>query len=213
MLIDDIKWLGHGGFMIQASKLLVLNPWRVVRSAFHADIILLTHEHYDHCSTADIEKLRGPHTKVIGNEAVAAKITNTTIIRPWQSMSFERMSIKAIPAYAPDGITHKLEDGGLGFVISVNFYDIYYAGDTKIIPEMERIRPDVALLPIDNRDTMGVDEAVEAVALLSPRWVMPFNWGSVGEGATRLDAQEFKSKVGGQAEVILPNNSTETSST
>jgi L-ascorbate metabolism protein UlaG (beta-lactamase superfamily) len=203
-MIDNIRWLGHGSFMIQGPPFIFIDPWRVVRSAFHADIILISHEHYDHCSTADIEKLRGPNTQIIGNEAVSKKIENTTIIRPWQSMSFDRISIKAIPAYAPDGINHKKSEGGLGFVISLNYFDIYYAGDTKLIPEMERISPDIVILPIDNHDTCSIDEAVKVVELLSPRWVIPSNWGGIGEGASAIDANEFKARIGGRAQVIIP---------
>ena len=204
-MIDNIKWLGHGSFFIQGPPYIYLDPWRVVRTTFDADIILVSHDHYDHCSIADIEKLRGKETVIIGNEQVAEKIESTTIIRPWQSMTFDRISIKAIPAYAPDGVQHQEINGGLGFIISMNYYDIYYAGDTKLIPEMERISPDIVILPIDNRDTLSVKEAVEVVELLSPRWVIPSNWGSIGEGASIVDANEFKKQVGGRATVIIPS--------
>lgn len=204
-MIDNIKWLGHGSFSIQGPPYIYIDPWRVVRSTFQADIILVSHDHYDHCSIADIEKLRGTNTQIIGNEQVADKIDGTTIIRPWQSMTFDRISIKAIPAYAPNGIQHKEIDGGLGFVISMNYYDIYYAGDTKLIPEMERISPDIVILPIDNHDTLNIREAVEVVELLAPRWVIPSNWGSIGEGASIVDANEFKKQVGGRATVIIPS--------
>lgn len=205
-MIDNIKWLGHGSFVIHGPPFIFINPWRVVRTAFHADLILITHEHYDHCSVADIEKLRGPDTIIIGNEKVASMVDGVKIIRPWQSMSFERISIKAIPAYAPDGIQHLKEDGGLGFVISLNFYDIYYAGDTKLIPEMQRISPDIAILPIDDNDTLNIDEAIRVVETLSPRWVIPSNWGTIGEGASAVDAQEFKKRVGGRTQVIIPSS-------
>ena len=204
-MIDNIKWLGHGSFFIQGPPYIYLDPWRVVRTTFDADIILVSHDHYDHCSIADIEKLRGKETVIIGNEQVAEKIESTTIIRPWQSMTFDRINIKAIPAYAPDGVQHQEINGGLGFIISMNYYDIYYAGDTKLIPEMERISPDIVILPIDNRDTLSVKEAVEVVELLSPRWVIPSNWGSIGEGASIVDANEFKKQVGGRATVIIPS--------
>ena len=204
-MIDNIKWLGHGSFFIQGPPYIYLDPWRVVRTTFDANIILVSHDHYDHCSIADIEKLRGKETVIIGNERVAEKIESTTIIRPWQSMTFDRISIKAIPAYAPDGVQHQEIHGGLGFIISMNYFDIYYAGDTKLIPEMERISPDIVILPIDNRDTLSVQEAVEVVELLSPRWVIPSNWGSIGEGASIVDANEFKKQVGGRATVIIPS--------
>lgn len=203
-MIENIKWLGHGGFSIQGPPYIFIDPWRVVRSAFHADIMLISHEHYDHCSTADIEKLRGSDTVILGNDHVAQKIEGTTIIRPWQSMTFDRISIKAIPAYAPDGDQHKQDNGGLGFIISMNYYDIYYAGDTKLIPEMTNVSPDIVILPVDNNDTLSVQEAVKVVELLSPRWVIPCNWGSIGGGATITDANEFKKQVGGRSTVIIP---------
>jgi len=204
-MIDQIQWLGHGGFLIQAPPIIYINPWRVVRSVFHADIILISHDHYDHCSAADVAKLHGNDTVIIGNKRVAQQISDTTILRPWQSLSFERTSIKAVPAYSPDHMQHPKEDGGLGFIISHNYYDIYYAGDTKMIPEMSLIHPDIAILPIDDDGTLNIEEAVEVVKLLRPKWVYPSNWGTPGEGVTLVDAQMFKQQVGDYAEVILPS--------
>jgi L-ascorbate metabolism protein UlaG (beta-lactamase superfamily) len=208
-MIENIKWLGHGSFMIQGPPFIFIDPWRVVRAAFHADIILISHDHYDHCSTADVEKLRGPDTRIISNEHVAKQIPKTTILRPWQSISFDRVNIKAIPAYSPNGSQHRKSDGGLGFVISMNYYDIYYAGDTKIIPEMARIKPDIAILPIDNKDTMSVKEAAEAIEILKPRWVIPCNWSEQSEGASLVDVNEFKALLRGKAEVIIPKENDE----
>ena len=90
----------------------------------------------------------------------------------------------------------------------MNLYDIYYAGDTRLIPEMEKIHPDIAILPIDGDGTLTVEEAVEVVQILKPRWVIPSNWGVTGEGATRLDALNFAKQVGGLAKVILPPSET-----
>lgn len=204
MVIDNIHWLGHGSFRIDAEYCIYIDPWRVVRTDKHADIILISHEHYDHCSVADIQKLRNADSVIIGNDLVAEQVPGTQIIRAWQSMTIGRVSIKAIPAYAPNGLQHPLSAGGLGFVISADYYDIYYAGDTRRIPEMHRIRPDIAILPIDGRDTMTVDEAVAATEVLAPRWVIPCNWGTRGEGATRVDAHDFKSKVDGRTQVVVP---------
>lgn len=206
-MIENIKWLGHGSFMIQGPPFIFIDPWRVVRTAFHADIILISHDHYDHCSTADVKKLRGPDTHIISNKHVAKQVPSTTILRPWQSISIDRVSIKAIPAYSPDGTQHPKSDDGLGFVISMNYYDIYYAGDTKIIPEMARIKPDIAILPIDNKDTMSVKEAVKAIDILKPRWVIPCNWTEQSEGTSLVDVNEFKSLIKDKAEVIIPKKS------
>ncbi len=203
-MIDRIQWLGHGSFIIQGPPLIYINPWRVVRSVFHADVILVSHDHYEHCSLADIEKLRGESTLVIGNKNVASQIEGCKVLRPWQSITVDLASIKSVPAYSTKKLLHPIEDGGLGFVISLNFFDIYYAGDTEDIPDMERIKPDIAILPIDGNGTLNVTDAVEVVKKMRPRWVIPSNWGAVGDSATYLDAQAFKEAVGGRAEVIIP---------
>ena len=85
-------------------------------------------------------------------------------------------------------------------IISVNYYDIYYAGDTQIIPEMATIHPDIAILPIDGNGTLTVHDAVEVVKEMRPRWVIPCNWGA----GNLADARLFKKEIGGRAEVILP---------
>ncbi len=204
-MIDRIQWLGHGSFIIQGPPLIYINPWRVARSVFLADVILISHHHYDHCSEADIDKLRGPHTQIIGNTLVAQAIEDCTVIRPWQSVTIDRACIKALPAYSPSDWRHPLEDGGLGFVISINLHDIYYAGDTQIIPEMSDLHPDIAILPIDGNGTMNVAEAADLVRQMRPRWSIPSNWGPSPEGATRLDALAFKQQTEAISEtVILP---------
>lgn len=203
-MIDNIRWLGHGSFLIQGPPIIFIDPWRVVRTAFHADIILISHDHYDHFSIADIEKLKGPDTVIVSNERIAKQVEKTRILRPWQSISFDRMSIKAVPAYSPEGNQHPQADGGLGFIISMNYYDIYYAGDTKVIPEMEHIKPDIAILPIDNNDTLSIKEAVEAIEILKPRWFIPSNWAEQGEGVTSVEVNELKKRLGDKVEVIIP---------
>jgi L-ascorbate metabolism protein UlaG (beta-lactamase superfamily) len=202
-MIERIQWLGHGSFILQGPPLIYINPWRVPRSVFHADVILVGHDHYDHCSLADINKLRGPNTRIIGNEGAAREIEDCIVLRPWQSLTMDRACIKAVPAYSPTHWKHPQQDGGLGFIISVNFFDIYYAGDTQAIPEMERIRPDIAILPIDGNGTLTFNEAARVVKQMRPRWVIPSNWGSDSEGASPLDAEAFQQRVEEYSEVVI----------
>src|SRR5438046_2120380 len=172
-MIERIEWLGHASFRIQGMPLIYIDPWRVARNEFHADVILVTHDHYDHCSPADVEKLRRPDTVVVTNHMAASVLGGFTVLRPWQALNVGRASIKVVPAYNSH---HPKEFECLGFVISLDHYDIYYAGDTDLIPEMSMIHPDIAILPIGGMQTMGVDEAVEAVQRLRPRWVIPSHW-------------------------------------
>jgi L-ascorbate metabolism protein UlaG (beta-lactamase superfamily) len=203
-MIENIKWLGHGSFLIEGPPFIYIDPWRVVRSAFLADIILISHDHYDHCSLVDVEKLRSEDTRIVTNQTIASQIPDAHILRPWQTISMDRVAIKAIPAYSPKSSLHPSQAGGLGFVVSLRMYDIYYAGDTGMIPEMNLIHPDIALLPIDNNGTMSVEEAAQAVEIMKPRWVIPYNWGSSSSAATLADALEFKRLVNNITQVILP---------
>ncbi|MBI1280234.1 MAG: hypothetical protein GC179_19060 [Anaerolineaceae bacterium] len=200
-MIEQIQWLGYGSFFIQGPPLIYINPSRVTRNTFLADVILVGHHHDEHFSLADINKLRGAQTRVITNETIAKEIEGSSVIRPWQSVMIDRAGIKAMPAYSKNGWQHPQSDGGLGFIISINYYDIYYAGDTEIIPEMSTIHPDIAILPIDGNGTLNVHDAVEVVKQMRPRWVIPCNWGT----GNQADARLFKNEVGGRAEVILPS--------
>ncbi|MDX2075591.1 MAG: MBL fold metallo-hydrolase [bacterium] len=203
-MIENIQWLGHGSFVIQSDPLIYINPWRITRKVFHPDVILIGHEHHQHFSVPDIEKLRGEETKIIGNPSIIDQLPEALLLRQWNSMSIGKASIKAVPAYSPNSPQHPQEAGGLGFIISLNFYDIYYAGDTQKIPEMSRIQPDIAILPIDGNGTLTVEEAAEVVHAMRPRWVFPSNWGYPADGATLMDAQRFKRLVGDSAIVIIP---------
>ena len=202
-MIERIQWQGHGSFAILGKPFIQIAPWRVVKRDKPPDVILIGHDHYDHCSPADVAKIRGENTVVIGNESVARVIEDTTVLREWHSLRVDRASIKAMPAYSPDDARHPPEAGGLGFVISLDYFDIYYVGDSQIVPGMEQLRPDILLLPIDGYGRLTVDEALRLVEILQPRWAIPYNWGGAGEEATQLDAQSFMSRVRGPSEVLL----------
>ena len=202
-MIDRIQWLGHGSFAIEGSPFIQIAPWRVVKRDSPPDVILIGHDHYDHCSPADIAKIRGEKTVVIGNEGVAKIIQGTTVLRAWHSISVNRASVKAVPAYSPNDPRHPAAAGGLGFVISLDYFDIYYVGDSQIVPDMERVQPDIVLLPIDGYGRLTVDEALRLVDMLKPRWAIPYNWGGASEEATQLDAQRFQSRVRGATEALL----------
>ncbi len=202
-MIEQIRWLGHGSILIEGSPILYMNPWRIVRSAFHADAIVVTSVSYDLCSSADIEKLRGPATRVIGSEQVAAQVEDVTILRAWQSVSIDRASIKAVPIIHTK--SNEPRAGSFGYIVSLNYYDIYYTGHTGIMPQMQYMHPDIAIVPIDQRGDYQLDDAIALVDTLRPRWVIPCNWGTTDHGASLVEAQEFRRQVAAFTEVVMPN--------
>ncbi len=202
-MIEKIIWQGHSSFLIGADPRIQIAPWRVIQDDSAPDIILVGHDHYDHCSLADIEKIRGDNTLIIGNEAVARVVAGANVIRDWQSINLGKASVKGVPAYSVSDPRHPREDKGLGFLISLDYYDIYYVGDSNIVPEMSMLQPDILLLPIDGYGRMSVEEGLRLVTMLKPRWTIPYNWGRAGEEATALDAQSFKVRAAQHSEVLL----------
>ncbi len=198
-MLDKIHWLGHGSFLIDGPPAIYINPWRLGQRNEAADLILISHPHYVHFSPADITKISGPGTRVIGSAAVGREIEEIEILRPWQTICIDRVSIRGIPAYAGGSIDTTPRPDGLGFMISMNYFDIYYAGDTQYIPEMGKLHPDIAILPVDGRGTMTATDAAQAVAIMKPRYAIPFNWNAT----TRGEAAAFQREVGDSVEVVV----------
>jgi len=198
-MLEQIQWLGHGSFVIEGSPTIYINPWRLGQRNEAADIILISHAHYVHFSPADIAKISHPSTHIIGPAAVAREIDGIEVLRPWQTICIGRLSIRGIPAFTGASIDTTPRPDGLGFMISLNYFDIYYAGDTQYIPEMSRLHPDIAILPVDGQGTMTAQDAAQAVALMKPRYAIPFNWNT----STRGEAAAFQRAAASMAEVVV----------
>jgi L-ascorbate metabolism protein UlaG (beta-lactamase superfamily) len=199
-MIDQIQWLGHASFRIQGPPLIYINPWRITRNAFHADVILISNDQFDHCSPADVEKLRGPDTVVIANEYAAASLgEGVTVLRAWQCKTIGDACITAVPAYTFTD-HYPVSKGGLGFVISIGFYDIYYAGPTDWLPELERLRADIAILPVAaGPGTLDLDRMRALVDVMRPEWIVPSHWGTFA--GTYLDVQACERALAGDTKV------------
>ncbi len=198
----EIKWLGHSGFLIKNSSTIYIDPYNVKDGLEKADFILITHNHYDHCSVADMLKLIKEGTKIILTPDCQSKITRfetpiqMEIIEPGHELSFGEMKILAIPAYNIDKTFHPKDEQGVGYVIKFNGTIIYHAGDTDFIPEMQKLtgyqqpgKEFIALLPVGGRFTMTFEEAFEAAKMIKPSLAIPMHYGSVI--GTEEDAKEF----------------------
>jgi len=197
VMIDSLEWFGHASFRLSGTPLIYIDPWRIPRDSTPADVILITHDHYDHCSPADIEKIRTPKTVIVASPRAATLITGATVLRPWQSINVDRACITAVPAYNSH---HPASFEGVGFVVAIDQHDIYFAGDTDLIPEMSRIHADIAVLPIGSRQTMNVEMAVRAAQTVGAHWAVPSHWGYFYEGGTVVDAKRFVELVSPFAE-------------
>jgi L-ascorbate metabolism protein UlaG (beta-lactamase superfamily) len=199
----NIEWLGHASFKIRGSKLIYTDPYKI-RDTEKADIILITHEHFDHLSPDDIQKIRGPKTMVIAPADCVAKIGGTVkAIKPGQAINIDEVVIEAVPSYNIGKNFHPKQKNWVGYVIEMSGKRIYQAGDTDVIPEMDNIKADIALLPIGGTYTMTAEEAALACEKIKPTYAIPMHYGSIV--GSKQDAERFKSKMSGtDTKVVIP---------
>jgi L-ascorbate metabolism protein UlaG (beta-lactamase superfamily) len=196
MLLDSVEWLGHAGFRITAGrKVVYIDPYRVANGP-EADLILLTHGHYDHFSPQDVERLSNEGTLVVAPPAVAERVGGRVVsLAPGEAID-DPLDVRAVAAYNtskrdPEGkLFHPREAGGVGYVLNVRGEHLYHSGDTDVIPEMDEVAGvDVALLAVSGVYVMTAAEAAEAARRIGPRVAVPMHWGEhIG---TREDAEAF----------------------
>ena len=198
-----ITWLGHASFRIEGSVTIYIDPWKLKGTPPKADIILITHEHYDHCSWEDVVKIADPNTVIITEKDAAAKLSgNIQVVAPADKIEVKGINIEAIPAYNTNKHFHTQNRGWLGFLFDLDGTIIYHSGDTDCIPEMENLQPDVALLPVSGTYVMDPDDALKAVKILKPKKVIPMHWGEIV--GNRKDAEAFKKQAECEVEIQKP---------
>lgn len=201
-VLDQIRWYGHDTFRIDLGKVVYTDPFKVKHSDT-ADIILVSHEHFDHCSTEDIAKLSSSDTVVVAPKQCRECLDNlgckVVYMEPGGITNVHGVQVTAVSAYNINKSFHPKEKGGLGFVVSGKGVRVYLAGDTDRIPEMKDLDVDIALLPVSGTYVMDVEEAVAAVEDIKPRYVIPMHYGSIV--GTKDDGSRFAELVKGKAEV------------
>jgi L-ascorbate metabolism protein UlaG (beta-lactamase superfamily) len=200
-LIKKMAWLGHDCFRIEAEKTIYFDPFEI-SSGPKADIILITHDHYDHCSPDDVAKIQGPDTVIVAEKDSAKKLSgDVRVMKPGDSFDINGLVVHAVPSYNIDKDFHPKKNGWLGYIIDIDGVKLYHAGDTDFIPEMSDIAVDIALLPVSGTYVMTADEAVRAALVIKPRVAIPMHYGSiVGD---EHDAVRFKTALEGEVDVVI----------
>lgn len=186
----NIDFLGHAGFMIKLrNKIIFIDPYHVSDSLPKADIILITHSHYDHCSIKDIQKISKKGTIVLCTvdcQSTITKVKNIEvhIVENGEILDFGKFKIECLPAYTNHN-RHSQSEGWLGYLLKFEKNIIYFAGDTDNIPEMKNLsgygkkgNNFVAILPVAGGVVMDALSASNAASLLNPTVAIPMSYGA-----------------------------------
>jgi L-ascorbate metabolism protein UlaG (beta-lactamase superfamily) len=208
--LDGIEWLGHAGFRIKTSAgWLYIDPYRAPDGPA-ADVILVTHDHYDHFSRDDVVRIAGGGTVFVAPATVTEQLKGPThSIAPGEAVEIRGVEVLAVAAYntnkldSEGGPFHSRESGWVGYVIRDGGRRIYHSGDTDVIPEMDDAAGvDVALLPVSGTYVMTALEAAEAARRIDPGVAVPMHWGTtIG---SREDAEAFVRAAPVEARILEP---------
>jgi len=208
-----ISWLGHDSFKIKNGKTVIIDPFKIRPTADKADILLISHEHFDHFSLDDIKKVVNQNTTIVTIPAVKKELSSLQVkevkaVKPGDKLKIGEVSIEVVPAYnlnkfrEPGKVFHPKEDGKAGFIIGIKGVRVYHAGDTDAIPEMKGLKPDVALLPVSGTYVMTPEEAAQAAKMVEPKLAIPMHYGVIV--GTEQDAQKFKQLTTVEVQILKP---------
>jgi L-ascorbate metabolism protein UlaG (beta-lactamase superfamily) len=198
-------WLGHDGYklILSGKTIIYIDPYQISKSHHNkndADIILISHNHFDHLSMDDLRHIIGNNTTIVSAKECIDQLRNvraaeTKGVAPGEKLTVLGVPIETVAAYNTNKHFHPKADGKVGFIITLNNMRIYHSGDTDEIPEMSATEPDVALVPVSGTYVMTAEEAARAVneKIKPKKLAIPMHYGSIV--GSKKDAVKFKELV------------------
>jgi L-ascorbate metabolism protein UlaG (beta-lactamase superfamily) len=194
-------WTGHDGFRIVAGgKTICIDPYKLAGPARNdADIVLVSHNHFDHLSMEDLKKVVSKKTVIVAAKECADQLKplglEVKAVLPGDRTTMQGVAVEAVRAYNTNKTFHPKADNKVGFVMTLNGLRVYHAGDSDDIPEMADVKPDIALVPVSGTYVMTAEEAARAVnEKIRPRLLaIPMHYASIV--GSEADAARFKELV------------------
>ena len=193
----------HSSIKIMKGIIIYFDPFRINEEKHDADLILITHDHYDHYSPEDIKKVIKKDTIIVAPKTINElnNNENITFVEPNQTYNINGYKIDTIPAYNISKHFHPKENNWIGYIIEIDGLKYYVAGDTDITPENRQIKCDVALIPIGGTYTMDYKEASELINIIKPKIAIPTHYGSIVGDIT--DGEKFKKLIDNTIDVQI----------
>lgn len=191
MTVNEIVWLGHASVRIDGEKTVYIDPWKLAEGQPRADIVLITHSHYDHCSEDDVAQIADGETIIFASADCQGELSQDfRPVAPGQLETVGGVIVETVSAYNLNKEFHPRANDWVGYLLEMGGERIYYAGDTDLIPEMDEIKADIVILPVGGTYTMTAEEAAEAANRIKPGLAIPIHYGDIV--GTEKDAEKFK---------------------
>ena len=195
-MLENIEVLYHSSIRINKEKTIYIDPFKIDRNYNDADIVFITHDHYDHYSEEDIDKVINENTTIIIPEELLTKLLRKGInknaiitVEPNEKYVVQGIKFETIPAYNTNKTFHSKKNGWVGYIIIINGIRYYIAGDTDITEENKQVKCDVAFVPVGGTYTMDFKEAANLINEIKPKIAIPIHYGSIV--GTEQDAIDF----------------------
>ena len=195
-MLEYIEVLCHSSIKINKEKVIYIDPFKIEKNYNDADIVFITHDHYDHYSEEDIDKVINENTIIIIPEELLTKLLRKGInknaiitVEPNEKYMVQGIKFETIPAYNTNKTFHPKENGWVGYIIEIKGVRYYIAGDTDITEENRRVKCDVAFVPVGGPYTTDFKEAAQLINEIQPKIAVPIHYGSVV--GTKQDATDF----------------------
>ena len=191
---------------IDCGKIIYVDPLDIRQESHDADYIFITHDHYDHFSLEDINKVLKQETQFVVPLKMDIRVRKNTpvgrnlAVAAGQSYETEDFTFETVPAYNLIKPFHKKSAGWVGYILNIDDTRIYIAGDTDATKEAQNVKCDIAMVPLGGTYTMNHKEAAALINKIKPKYVIPTHYGSiVGKPS---DADEFASRVDSGIKVV-----------
>lgn len=207
-LLDNIQVLCHSSIKINREKVIYFDPFKIDRKYSDADFIFITHNHYDHYSEEDIEKVIKDNTVIIAPKTLNEKLlsngineNNIVIVEPNKNYTVQGLKFETVPAYNINKPFHPKENNWVGYILELDNARYYIAGDTDITEENKKVKCDVAFVPVGGTYTMDCRQAATLINEIKPKVAVPIHYGSIV--GTKQDAINFVNLLQSEIDGII----------